>query len=105
VGVPQQIPRLVVVFAVAVVGLLIVRRRLIPESFGVMGPYRAEAVTAIAARSSMPGISLIVLQLVLGTLVPRLAMAIGILLLPLLILWPLVKLLPPWQEAALAPSR
>jgi hypothetical protein len=34
-----------------------------------------------------------------------LAMAIGILLLPLLILWLLVKLLPPWQEAAPVPSR
>jgi Ni/Fe-hydrogenase subunit HybB-like protein len=37
--------------------------------------------------------------------VEGLAMAIGILLLPLVILWLLVKLLPPWQEAAPAPSR
>jgi hypothetical protein len=47
---PQQIPRLVLVFAVAVVGLLVVRRRLIPETFGAVGHYRGAAVAAIAAR-------------------------------------------------------
>lgn len=47
---PQQVPRLAVVFLVAVAGLLIARRVLIPESFGDRGHYRALAVDSIAAR-------------------------------------------------------
>ena len=47
---PQQVPRLAVVFVVAVAALVIARRVLIPESFGDRGHYRALAVDSIAAR-------------------------------------------------------
>ena len=47
---PQQVPRLLVVFSVAVVGLLAARRALIPPTFGDKGHYRAAALPAIAAR-------------------------------------------------------
>ncbi len=47
---PQQVPRLAVVFVVAVAALVVARRVLIPESFGERGHYRALAVDSIAAR-------------------------------------------------------
>jgi len=47
---PQQVPRLLAVFAIAIGALLIARRLLIPETFGDLGHYRAAAVDTIAAR-------------------------------------------------------
>lgn len=47
---PQQVPRLVVVFAVAVIALLLARWYLVPETFGEIGHYRAAAVDSVAAR-------------------------------------------------------
>jgi len=47
---PQQVPRLVVAFSVVVAVLLVARRRLLPETFGDRGHYRAAAVDSIAAR-------------------------------------------------------
>lgn len=46
---PQQVSRLLIVFAVAVTGLLVARSLLIPESFGDVGHYRADAIDSIAA--------------------------------------------------------
>ena len=46
---PQQVSRLLIVFAVAVTGLLVARSLLIPESFGDVGHYRADAVDSIMA--------------------------------------------------------
>jgi len=48
--VPQQVPRLLAVFSLVVGGLLVMRGRLIPETFGDVGHYRAAAVDSIAAR-------------------------------------------------------
>ena len=48
-GLPQQVPRLVVVFAVAVVALVLARQFLIPDTFGDIGHYRAAAIDTIAA--------------------------------------------------------
>jgi hypothetical protein len=46
---PQQLPRLAVVFVLAIVGLVVARQLLIPETFGDRGHYRAAAVDSIAA--------------------------------------------------------
>ncbi|NIN09982.1 MAG: hypothetical protein GTN62_01065 [Gemmatimonadales bacterium] len=46
---PQQVSRLAAVFVVAVVGLVVARWFLVPESFGDIGHYRAEAVDSIVA--------------------------------------------------------
>lgn len=46
---PQQVPRLIVVFAVAGAALLIARAFLIPDTFGDVGHYRAAAVDTIVA--------------------------------------------------------
>jgi hypothetical protein len=47
--VPQQVPRLIVVFVVAVAALIAARYYLVPETFGDVGHYRAAAVDSIAA--------------------------------------------------------
>ena len=46
---PQQVPRLVVVFSLLVIALLAARRLLIPETFGEYGHYRAAAADVVAA--------------------------------------------------------
>jgi ribosomal protein S27AE len=45
--VPQQVPRLIVVFGLLAAGLLVARRFLVPETFGERGHYRAAAVDTI----------------------------------------------------------
>ena len=40
---PQQVPRLAVVFILAIVALVVARALLIPETFGELGHYRAAA--------------------------------------------------------------
>jgi ribosomal protein S27AE len=50
VSVPQQVPRLGIVFAVAITVLIGARSILVPASFGKYGHYRAAAVDSIAAR-------------------------------------------------------
>jgi hypothetical protein len=47
--IPGPVVRLVILFAVAIVVLLVVRQRFVPESFGDIGHYRADVVPAIAA--------------------------------------------------------
>ncbi len=47
---PQQVPRLLIVFGLMIAGLVAARRFLIPKTFGELGHYRAAAVDAIAAR-------------------------------------------------------
>ena len=47
---PQQVPRLLLVFALALLALFVVRRVLVPDTFGDIGHYRAAAVKEIAAR-------------------------------------------------------
>ena len=47
---PQQVPRLVIVFSLALALLLGARRVLIPATFGEYGHYRAAAADSIAAR-------------------------------------------------------
>ena len=48
--VPDQVIRLAVVLAVAVVLLVVARDRFVPESFGEEGHYRADAVDVVAAQ-------------------------------------------------------
>ncbi len=47
--IPQQVPRLAVVFLLAVIGLVVARRIFIPDTFGDIGPYRAAAIDSILA--------------------------------------------------------
>jgi hypothetical protein len=47
---PQQVPRLLAVFAVAVVGLIVTRQLLVPDTFGDIGHYRAAAIDSVVAR-------------------------------------------------------
>ena len=47
---PQQVPRLVVIFAAAIVALVAARSALVPATFGKFGHYRAAAVDSIAVR-------------------------------------------------------
>ncbi len=47
--IPQQVPRLAVVFLLAVIGLVVARGVLIPETFGDIGHYRAAAIDSIVA--------------------------------------------------------
>ncbi len=47
---PQQVLRLLVVFAVAITGLIVARQLLIPETFGELGHYRAAALDSAEAR-------------------------------------------------------
>jgi len=46
---PQQVPRLAVVFVLAIVALLVARHFLIPDTYGDIGHYRAAALDSIAA--------------------------------------------------------
>ena len=46
---PQQVPRLAAVFAVAVIGLFVARSLLVPDTFGDLGHYRAAAIDTIVA--------------------------------------------------------
>jgi hypothetical protein len=48
--VPGQVIRLAILFAAAIVAILVVRQQFVPESFGDIGHYRADAVPAIAAQ-------------------------------------------------------
>lgn len=48
--IPPQVPRLAIVFTLAIVVLIGVRASLVPASFGEYGHYRAAAVDSIAAR-------------------------------------------------------
>lgn len=48
--VPDQVVRIAVIFAIAITGLLVARRQFIPESFGEIGHYRADAVDLVASR-------------------------------------------------------
>jgi hypothetical protein len=50
VRIPQQVPRLAVVFVVAIAALIAARALLIPETFGERGHFRAAAVDTIVAR-------------------------------------------------------
>lgn len=47
--IPQQVPRLLAVFAVAALGLIVARSVLIPDTFGDIGRYRAAAIDSIVA--------------------------------------------------------
>jgi len=47
---PQQVPRLLAVFVLFGVIFGLARRELVPESFGTIGHYRADAVSKVAAR-------------------------------------------------------
>ena len=47
--VPQQIARLAIVFALAIVALVVMRRVLTPKTFGELGHYRAQAIDDIVA--------------------------------------------------------
>jgi hypothetical protein len=47
--VPQQVPRLVTVFALATIALVVARYFLIPDTFGDIGHYRAAAIDTIVA--------------------------------------------------------
>jgi hypothetical protein len=46
---PQQVPRLLAVFVLAVVGLIVSRSLLVPETFGDLGHYRAAAIDSVIA--------------------------------------------------------
>lgn len=48
--VPDQAVRLVIIFATAIVVLVVARQRFIPESFGELGHYRADAIDAVASQ-------------------------------------------------------
>jgi hypothetical protein len=48
--IPQQVPRLGAVFALAGIGLIVARQYLVPETFGDIGHYRAAAIDTIVAR-------------------------------------------------------
>ena len=48
---PNQVLQLAVVFAVVAVGMILLRQRFVPESFGDLGHYRADAVDLIAAQA------------------------------------------------------
>lgn len=47
---PEQVPRLAAVFAVAIVALIAARAVLVPATFGEYGHYRAAAVATVAER-------------------------------------------------------
>jgi len=48
---PDQVIRLIVIFALLLGGLLFLRHRFIPESFGELGHFRANAIPAIAGQA------------------------------------------------------
>ncbi len=43
--IPDQVVRLAVLFIIAGTALLVARQRLVPQSFGELGHYRADAIT------------------------------------------------------------
>lgn len=47
---PQQVPRLLAVFVLAIVGLIVARQFLVPDTFGDIGHYRAAAIDSVVAR-------------------------------------------------------
>ncbi len=47
---PDQVVRLAILLAVAVIAMVAVRNRLVPASFGLTGHYRADAVVAVASQ-------------------------------------------------------
>jgi hypothetical protein len=47
---PDQVVRLGFLFAIAIAALIFVRMRFVPESFGEIGHYRADAVVAVASQ-------------------------------------------------------
>lgn len=47
---PDQVIRLAILLAVALVAMLVVRGRLVPASFGLTGHYRADAVAEVASQ-------------------------------------------------------
>lgn len=47
---PQQVSRLLIVFAVLILGLIAARRAMVPPTFGELGHYRAAAVDSVAAK-------------------------------------------------------
>ncbi len=47
---PDQVVRLAVVFAVAAAALIAVRAQFVPDTYGDLGPYRAEAIDIEAAK-------------------------------------------------------
>jgi hypothetical protein len=46
---PQQVPRLLAVFVLAIVALIVARNILVPETFGDIGHYRAAAIDSVIA--------------------------------------------------------
>ena len=48
--IPQQIIPLIVIFALAIVALVVARQMLVPASFGEYGHYRADAVDEVASQ-------------------------------------------------------
>jgi hypothetical protein len=47
--IPQQISRLLIVFALALIALIVLRRVMTPKTFGELGHYRAAAIDQVAA--------------------------------------------------------
>ncbi len=52
---PDQVVRLAVLFIIAAAALIVARGRLVPESFGELGHFRADAVDVIVAREPRYG--------------------------------------------------
>ncbi len=48
-NIPQQVPRLLIMFALAGVGFIVARKILVPDTFGDLGHYRAAAIDSIVA--------------------------------------------------------
>jgi hypothetical protein len=47
---PDQVVRLTIIFAIGITALIMVRQRFVPESFGEIGHYRADAIGAVASQ-------------------------------------------------------
>lgn len=47
---PDQVVRLAVIFAIGIAALLVLRQRFVPESFGEIGHYRADAIDVVATQ-------------------------------------------------------
>jgi len=47
---PQQVSRLLLVFLVALIGFIVMRSVLVPDTFGDIGHYRAAAIDSVVAR-------------------------------------------------------
>lgn len=48
--IPDQVIRLAILFVIAVVALLIVRQRFVPDTFGELGHYRSSAIDVVASQ-------------------------------------------------------